>query len=232
MKVTFRISFEYIKENIDIPNYLTGLGKDLFLVSHEKPGNYHYHGLLDISTTVKTFRNKCKELLDPLVEIPKGFRPISISDKVSDANGYKSYCLYRSGHPIKHIVVDENLEELKKISEKKIKPKDKPSKLKMETDLEDILESITEQQSRTIRSIVDVIVKHYMTNKRVIHIVDIQRLAWTVYTHTHGTKQLVEHIITDEKAGFHAIDDIDRRAEREQTYKHKYTQLLADYNEI
>jgi len=191
MKVVFRITLEYVRENEDVILFLNQLGTDLFLVLHEKPNNYHYHGLLDIKQTAKTFRKKIGELLDPRVEPPKGFRPITVSDKVDDENGYKSYCLFRPGHSVKHIYVNnENINLLKEIADKKIKP---VASNKSDKDLAELKGRVS--SSMNTLDIANIVVGYYNELGKKPHIAHMQQLIWGLRTHLTGTESLARQLV-------------------------------------
>lgn len=196
MKVTFRLTSCYLKNNVDLVSHLGQYGTDLFLVLHEKPNQFHYHGLLDINTCPKTFRKHLNNCLCPeaMKSCPKGMRPVSVSDKIDDANRYKAYCCYRGGHPITNIVVSDDLQELKLIHDS-IVPKERKTVLKTETDLKYLRTLIP--IGTDMKDIVKRIVQYYLDNDRVIHIANIRQLAWTLYARS-DSDALVNAILTEE----------------------------------
>ena len=192
---------EKYRNESDLVSYLKQYGTDLFMVLHQKQDNYHYHGLLCLNVCVKTFRKHLNNLLDSSIQCPKGMRPVSLSDKVDDANAYKAYCLYREGHPIKHIVVNDDLQELKSVWTKfQNNQKDKKSNLKLECDLH-ALQSLIPSGS-SVRKIVGIIVKFYQENNRIIHIANCRQLAWTLFS-KENPEALIDHILSDENLYLH-----------------------------
>lgn len=198
VQVIFRITHKYIKVE-NIVEYLKTLGNNLFLVEHQKENNYHYHGYLDTFKCVKTYRTQLKELLNE-VEIPYGFRPITISEKVNDVDRYKSYCLYRPGHPIEPIYVEDDLEKLKEIHEGIKKNPDKQRKeLQQERELREVLE-IAQQDGlyKTTREIARIVVNYYKETGRVIHVAKMQQLIWTVKVHQGDEENLIDRLVVYE----------------------------------
>lgn len=216
MNVKFRLTIEYLKKDIDLVHYLNQYGTGLFMVLHEKQDNYHYHGLLCLTVCIKTFRKHLNALLDPEVSIPKGMRPVSLSDKVNDANAYKAYCLYRDGHPISNIVVNDDLQELKSLWTKlQNKQNDKKSKLKLENDLQDIKQLIPPKSD--VRAIVKIIAKYYLDNDRIVHVANCRQLAWTIYAR-EDLDALVDHILSGDDLYCH--DNICHKEARTQMRQH------------
>ena len=215
--VTFRITVEYIKENTAVIEYFKKLGHNLFLVLHQKPNNYHYHGYLDIVTTTKTFRNKIKEMIDNTSEIPKGFKPFSVSDKIDDSDKYKAYCLYRAGHPIQNTYVHEDLDKLKEIHENACSKSNK-NLLKQEGDLKLILKMV--QPDSKIKDILYFICKFYKDNGRVVHKTKMQQLAHSIKLHqTEDYDWLVNDLINTDD-GLLAIKQIEEVEEKGKVRKY------------
>ena len=194
MLVKFRVTLEFIKENIDVVQFFNQLGTGLFLVLHKKPGNYHYHGLLDITTTARTFREKIKEILCPLTTVAHGgLRSFSVGEKVDDVDRYKSYCMYRTGHPIDAIYVKEEIEDLGP------EPKNDKKELKQEVDLRELLHLVKDE--KTPKEITKMVLKFYKDNFRVIHITKIQQLVHTILMHINDDiEDLAEHILFTDDA--------------------------------
>lgn len=212
MKVKFRLTIEYLK-NIDVVPFLNQYGTGLFLVLHEKPQNFHYHGLLDLTVCVKTFRKQLNSLLceDAMLKCPKGMRPISLSDKVNDENGYKAYCCYRTGHPITNVVVNDNLEELSNTYTNSQKSISSKSCLKLESDLHEIQPLIP--PGTGVRQITRVIIKYYHDKNRIIHIANIRQLVWSIFS-IENPNALIDHILSEEN-----LWQYETRREIENRYK-------------
>ncbi len=176
--LTFRIDFDRVKENVDVVQFLTHLGDELFLVLHQKPSNFHYHGYLISNVCPKTFRKRIREMLTSA-----GNGAYSVSDKCPQPDRFMSYCLFRGGHPIKKIHVNVDEDELKKIHMNS--QKTNITKLKTELKLEKQLKVILEKYSgdTNIQNIVGFIIKHYKESGMVIHKANITQLSWTVYVH-------------------------------------------------
>ena len=195
--VVFRITLEYIKENVDVVEFLKQQGDSLFLVLHQKPDNYHYHGYLKINQCVKTFRSRIKELIDVQVTPPLGMRPFSVSDKTDNIDRYKAYCLYRSGHPISKTYVNEEVDKYEEI-DKDVKSKEIKKVLKQERELQDILQRVA--VGSQIRDIVRCICEYYKETGRVVHLTKMTQLAHTVHMHITGDyEHLISHIITQDE---------------------------------
>lgn len=196
MKITFRLTTSYLKKNVDLVSHLGQYGTDLFLVLHEKPNQFHYHGLLDINTCPKTFRKHLNNCLCPeaMKTCPKGMRPVSVSDKIDDCNRYKAYCCYRGGHPITNIVVNDDLQELKLIHDS-IVPKERKTVLKTEADLKHLrtLIPIGTEMSDVVKKIT----QYYLDNDRVLHIANIRQLAWSLYAR-NDIEAFVNAVLTEE----------------------------------
>lgn len=190
--LTFRIDFDRVKENIDVVQFLTHLGDELFLVLHQKPSNFHYHGYLISNVCPKTFRKKIREMLTSA-----GNGAYSVSDKCPEPDRFMSYCLFRPGHPIKKIHVNVDEDELKKIHN--TVPKGNLTKLRTELKLEKLLKDIVNKYNgdTNVQNIVGFIIKFYKENGMVIHKANITQLAWSVYVHlTDDYQFLIRDILT------------------------------------
>ena len=201
-EVQFRITTEYIKKNINLAETIGQLGDNLFLVSHQKPQNYHYHGYLQIHTTVKTFRSKLSDIIDHTIKPPKGMRILYIKENIDNVDKYKAYCLYRGGHPIESIVVNEDTEYLKSLHEENTKQSsEKPSleRLKLETDFDEIITEFNTDVEYPIDEIIKIIGKFYKRKRRVLHFANMNRLAYTIHSHlTDDFGWLVDKLMWDD----------------------------------
>lgn len=174
--ITFRIDFDRVKENVDVVQFLTHLGDELFLVLHAKPSNFHYHGYLKTHVCSKTFRKKIREMLTGA-----GNGAYSVSDKCPDPDRFMSYCLFRPGHPIKKIHVNVDEDELKKIHDtvQKSNATKKREELKIEKLLKDIVHSYSGDTN--MQNITGYIGKYCRDRWIVLHMATARQLAWGVY---------------------------------------------------
>ena len=123
-------------------------------------------------------------------------RPVSLSDKVNDANVYKAYCCYRPGHPIKNIFVEnEDLNVLKALWEKYEKKSDKKSILKLDSDLHEIQKTVP--LGATMLQITHLVIKYYREQNTVMHTCNIRRLIWTIYAQ-ENPEAYADHVMSEE----------------------------------
>lgn len=211
--LTFRLDFDRIKENVDVVQFLTDLGDELFLVLHMKPSNFHYHGYLISNVCPKTFRKRIREMLTSA-----GNGAYSVSDKCPDPDRFMSYCLFRPGHPIKKIHVNVDEDELKKIHESV--QKKNSTKIRTELKLEKILKDILSKYNGdpNLQNIVGFIIKYSKENGMVIHKAHITQLSWTVYVHLTDDYQFLIRDIISSDDGLSNINAMQNHRYEEDEY--------------
>jgi len=208
MWVKFRIDIDCIKESIDVLSWFKERGTKLSLVVHEKPGNFHYHGLIDCKYTLRTLRNHIKVILDD-----EGNRAYSFGD-VPEPDKYLSYIIYREGQPNRIIELDDtyDLEHLKHISETRTSKNSSRTGIgKLESTYQTLREEITEYESMKI--LINKIVMHYQKTQQIIHKANIYLLAQTLYLHLTGdvdniTKSILNSIDADNLKQIHNQEEI------------------------
>lgn len=217
MQYQFRIHQAKIRYE-DLVSTLDQLGTDLFLVLHEKTDRIHYHGLLKLNVSEKTFRRRMNELLHEPDHSRGGLRPIFIKKfipkKDNDEDALMSYFAFRPGHPnkiIKKYFDDEKLKALKDIAEEKIddheggheqldddgkKKKQKETSVSQK-DLNALLPDCSVYES--LRSIHSRVINHYKQQKRIINIALKNQLVWTLYTYTHGDEYMYQKMLQEDQ---------------------------------
>lgn len=174
--ILFRIDQEAIPETIDIVEWLKNYGTELFLVQHQKPDNYHYHGYMKIEFSEKTFRRKIQELL-PI----GGNKSYSIKTKFDNLDKYLSYCLYRKGDPIKLIINDKgvDLDYLKEYIPKPFEKKERdPNSLNSR--FNELLK-LDYSECRYIQDYTRIVIRFYKQRQIIIHLQQIRQLTLTLY---------------------------------------------------
>lgn len=175
--ILFRIDQEAIPETIDIVEWLKSYGTDLFLVQHQKPDNYHYHGYMKLDFSEKTFRRKIQQLL-PI----GGNKSYSIKTKIDNLDKYLSYCLYRKGDPIKLIINDKgvDLDYLKEFIPKLKEKKERDPRNSLESRFNEILK-LDYSKCKIIKDYTRVIIHEYKKRQMVVNLQQIRQLTLSVY---------------------------------------------------
>lgn len=175
--ILFRIDQHAIPETIDIVEWLKQYGTELFLVQHQKPDNFHYHGYLNIEFSEKTFRRKIQELL-PV----GGNKSYSIKTKFDNLDKYLSYCLYRKGDPIKLIINDKgvDLDYLKEFIPKPSEKKERDPRNNLISRFNEMLK-LDFSQCILIEDYTRIVLRFYKQRKIIIHLQQIRQLVLTLY---------------------------------------------------
>jgi len=175
--ILFRIDMTAIPENIDITEWLKQQGTELFMVRHNKPDNYHYHGYMKIQFSEKTFRRKLTQLLSL-----GGNKSYSIKTKYDNLHKYLSYCLYRKGDPIELISNDlgVDLDYLKEYIPKPAEKRPVGHVSGIQARYNDLLK-LDYTECKNPRDFTKMVLRYYKKHQIVIHLQQIRQLVLTLY---------------------------------------------------
>jgi len=205
--IKYRVDLNYIPQNQDFIKFIEPLGTGHFLVLHKKTDNYHYHGFFQTSLSTRTIRRNFKTFLNST-----GNGAYSVGDKVPESDRYKSYCLFRSGHPIETIICTDDVEQLRKIHDEinSINHTEQKSLLKIEVILRKLKPLIKPNMS--LRAILVIITDDFRKNNQILHKANITQLGYTLYAFSHDSSDSFVDALIGGDEGFQGIIQNEYRA--------------------
>ncbi len=198
--IKYRVDLQYIPQDKNIQKFIEPLGVNHFLVLHKKTDNYHYHGFFQTSLPTRTIRRNFKTFLNST-----GNGAYSVGDKVPESDRYKSYCLFRSGHPIETIICTDDVEELRKIHDEATSTNQtqQQSLLKIEVILRKLKPLIKPKTS--LRAILVIITDDFRKNNQILHKANITQLGYTLYAYSHDSSDSFVDALIGGDEGFQGI---------------------------
>lgn len=223
MKLQFwklRITVKYLKiSKIEILDRLKEISSTYLIINEfwDDKGNPldHIQSYFETDLSERKLRTLVKSFLTE-----GGNKSFSMDNRHTDWNGYKGYLLkYDDTDILGSSYTPEEITHFKEYYKKVSKPKLKPRKeMKLENDLEEILQIMQNRDDNkyTIKEILKTIIQYYKDNKKVIHLANINQLAWSVKTYTDSEDELIDKLLHQDEA-FYKMN-----AEEERSLKIKF----------
>lgn len=175
-----RITAKYLndtKENVACK--IRDISKDYLIVNELWNDNKQPLDHLQMYVSTEVSERKLRALVKSCLT-QGGNEAFSMDNRHSDWRGYQGYLMkYDDTVILLTSYTDTELEETKKYYFDVSTPKPKPRKeLRLEQDLELIMKMA--KPNMTIREIIGLVIQYYKDNRKVIHLANINQLAWSV----------------------------------------------------
>lgn len=197
-----RITTKYINtEKSEISKSLKEISEKYLIVNEFKDDKQKPLDHIQMYIESETSERKLRALIKSFLK-EGGNKAFSMDNRHTDWKGYTGYLLkYDDNIVLESSYTLDEIEEFKQYYFDVSKPKPTTRKeLKLENDLEIILQKCQFNQKMTIREILHIIIEYYKENKKVIHLANINQLAWSVMTYTSDDNSyLIDKLLSQDE---------------------------------
>lgn len=208
-----RITSKYLAdEKIRVAERLKEISEDYLIINEFWNDNKQPLDHLQMYVNTAVSERKLRALVKSCLT-QGGNEAFSMDNRHSDWNGYKGYLMkYDDSVVLQTSYTKEELDHFRKyyfdVSAPKVKFK---KELKLEKDLEAVLELT--RPGMCIKDILNVIIDYYKKNRKIMHLANINQLAWSVSAYMNGNDALIQKLL-DMDEGLYGIDPIEIKEKR------------------